>query len=42
MALPAEKALFTFADYLTWNENEHIELIDGEAVMMAPRLPHTS
>ena len=36
MALPAEKTLFTFADYLNWNENEHIELIDGEAVMMAP------
>ena len=36
MALPAEKTSFTFADYLTWNENEHIELIDGEAVMMAP------
>lgn len=40
MALPAEKKLFTFADYLAWNEDEHIELIDGEAVMMAP--PSTS
>ena len=36
MALPAEKKLFTFADYLAWNEDEQIELIDGEAVMMAP------
>ena len=36
MALPAEKNTFTFADYLTWNEDEHIELIDGKAVMMAP------
>lgn len=29
----------TFADYLTWNESEHIELIDGEAVKMS--LPPT-
>ncbi len=36
MALPAEKVSYTFADYLTWDEDEHIELIDGEAVMMAP------
>ena len=36
MALPTEKTSFTFADYLAWDENEHIELIDGEAVMMAP------
>ena len=38
MALPAEKkeTIFTYADYLTWDEDERIELIDGEAVMMAP------
>ncbi len=36
MALPAENKSYTFADYLTWSEDEHIELIDGEAVMMAP------
>lgn len=36
MALPAEKAQYTFADCLTWEENERIEIIDGEAVMMAP------
>ena len=29
----------TFADYLIWNESEHIELIDGEAVKMS--LPPT-
>ena len=36
MALPAEKARYTFADCLTWEENERIEIIDGEAVLMAP------
>lgn len=36
MAQPAEKARYTFADVLTWNENERIEIINGEAVMMAP------
>lgn len=36
MALPAEKEYFTFADILTWNEHDRIELIGGEAVSMAP------
>jgi len=36
MALPAEKARYTFADVLAWDENERVELIDGEAFMMAP------
>ena len=36
MALPAEKERYTCADVLTWGENERIEIIDGEAVMMAP------
>ena len=36
MALPAEKMRYTFADALTWEEHERIEIIDGEAVMMAP------
>ena len=36
MALPAEKERYTFADVLTWGENERIEIIDGEAVMRAP------
>lgn len=35
MALPAEKARYTFADCPTWDENERIEIIDGEAFMMA-------
>ena len=35
MALPAEKERFSFADYLAWDENERIELLDGEPVMMA-------
>lgn len=38
MALPAEKERYTFADILTWNEHERIEIINGEAVMMAPPL----
>ena len=37
MALPAEKERYTFADVLTWDEIRRIEIIDGEAVMMAPR-----
>lgn len=36
MALPAEKPRYTFADVLTWNEDERVEIIDGEAIMMAP------
>ena len=39
MALPLKKESYTFADCLTWPENERIELIDGEAVMMS--LPST-
>lgn len=35
MALPKEKERYTFADYLTWDENERIEIIDGEAFLMA-------
>ena len=36
MALPAAKARYTLADVLTWGEDERIEIINGEAVMMAP------
>ena len=36
MALPAKKERYTFADCLTWSEDERIEIIDGEAYMMAP------
>lgn len=35
MALPAEKAHYTFADCLIWDENQRIEIIDGEAFLMA-------
>ena len=38
MALPAEETRYTFADTLTWGEDERIEIIDGEAFMMAPPL----
>ena len=38
MALPAQLPYYSFADALTWGENERIELIDGEAYMMAPPL----
>ena len=37
-ALPAEETRYTFADALTWGEDERIEIIDGEAYMMAPPL----
>ena len=36
MALPAEKERYSFADALTWGENERIEIIYGEAYMMSP------
>ena len=36
MALPAEKERYTFADVLTWPDNERAEIINGEPVMMAP------
>ncbi len=35
MAILAEKTQYTFADFLSWNENELIEIINGEAFMMA-------
>lgn len=35
MALPAEKERYTFADFLSWDEAERIELMDGGAVLMA-------
>lgn len=34
--MPAEKARYTFADILAWDEGERVEIIDGEAIMMAP------
>lgn len=36
MPLPAKKERYTFADCLAWGEDERIEIINGEAVMMAP------
>ena len=36
MALPAEKGRYTFADCLTWEEDERFEIVNGEAFMMAP------
>ena len=38
MALPAEEMRYTFADVLTWDEKDRIEIIDGEAFMMSPPL----
>lgn len=35
MPLPAKQERFTFADVLTWDKGEHIEIINGEAFMMA-------
>ena len=35
MAMPAEKARYTFADCLIWTENDRIEIIGGEAFLMA-------
>ena len=35
MPLPKEE-YFTYADYLTWEEQEHTELIEGVPMMMAP------
>lgn len=35
MLLPKEE-YFTYADYLTWEEQEHTELIEGVPMMMAP------
>ena len=36
MPLPAQRERYTFADVLTWSEGERIEIIHGEAFMMAP------
>lgn len=38
MPLPAEEMCYTFADMLDWEEQERIELIDGEARLMATPL----
>lgn len=35
MPLPAKRERFTFADCLIWDDDERIEIINGEAFMMA-------
>ena len=35
MKPPIKKGRYTFADCLTWDENDRAELIGGEIVMMA-------
>lgn len=35
MALPAEKDRYTFADILSWDKDERIEIINGKIFMMA-------
>lgn len=35
MALPAKKKTYTFADYMAWGEDERMELLEGEAVLLA-------
>ena len=36
MPLPASKNHYTFADCLTWDEQDRIEIVNGEAIMMSP------
>ncbi len=36
MALPEENKRYTFEDFLNWEEDERIEIIDGDVVMMSP------
>lgn len=33
MPVPQEKGKYTFADYLSWSEDERIEIIHGEAIV---------
>lgn len=35
MPLPKENMLYTFADYLEWDDEERAEIIDGKVYMMA-------
>jgi|SRR5690625_302833 len=36
MTIPNEERKYSYADYLTWNEGERVELIDGELFNMSP------
>ena len=38
MPMPARNVVYTFADALSWEEYERIEIIEGDAVMMSPPL----
>ena len=40
MPIPAKKKPYTFADVLAWDESQRVEIIRGEAFLMAP--PSTS
>jgi|SRR5699024_5878595 len=36
MTIPNEERKYSYADYLTWDEGERVELIDGEIFNMSP------
>lgn len=36
MPFPIEKQVYTYADYLSWEEGDRLELIEGTPVMMVP------
>ncbi|WP_255840631.1 Uma2 family endonuclease [Gracilibacillus salinarum] len=36
MAIPNKKEKYSYADYLTWDEDEKLELVDGEIFNMSP------
>lgn len=36
MAIPNEEGKYSYADYLTWEEGERLELIDGKIFNMSP------
>ena len=38
MSLQTPKAHYTFADCLAWDESKHIEIINGEAIVMSTPL----
>src|SRR5690625_812121 len=36
MAIPIENGKYSYAEYLTWDEGERVEIIDGNIVNMSP------
>lgn len=36
MAIPSENKKHSYADYLTWDEGERVEIIDGNIINMSP------